>query len=113
MKRFITILLILLLFSCAKNSNEVQIITSKEKVKFNEIFSAKLSVDYDERVLPDFFIIIDKDTFLLPFDKEGEYASFNAIASIKGKNKYCGFVEYFDKSGKKSKSEFKISFTVD
>lgn len=105
--------MIIALFSCGRYNNEVQIVTSKEKVKFDEIFSAKLFVDYDERVLPDYFIAIDQDTFLLPFDKEGGYALFNAVASIKGINNYHGFVKYIDRNGKSAKSEFRIRFSVE
>ena len=90
----------------------VTICTKNDSVYIDSIYEAHLSVQNKKDISPNFYIVKDKDTFLLPIADDSQYAIFSAEGSTKGKKTYKGYVEYVNNNNEKEKDSFNIVFYV-
>ena len=106
--------MITLLISCRseQKTENVLIERSKDTVKVNETFSAKLSVPNMRSTIPSFYILGKDEKFLLPYDDEKKFALFKGESGITGERIYMGMVEYIDFHGKERIDSFILKFYV-
>ena len=113
--RFIFVLgLILTICRCTNNSEEkVRIVLNKETVSCGDTLIARLYVKHDPSVAPEFHIVSNKDTFNLP-PENLDYKNwiYKYIGRSEGIREFSGYVDYIDIKLRKTRSYFKIKFTV-
>jgi len=107
----IAIILLVLLISC-DNVNDVSIINNNSVISPGDTLEMKLYAPYNEHNMPAFYILIDRDTFALPFDTKKKCSIYNAFHLLEKKHRYTGYVLYTTPDNKKKKSTFEISYEV-
>jgi len=114
-KLFGLALLSIFFVSCADRpvENAVKIEFERDTIALDEIFTAYLTVNHISSILPEFFIVIEPDTFLVMYDEPQDCAIFNTVGRSVGEKKYSGFVEYFDQDSIFRKHEYSIEFIVE
>jgi hypothetical protein len=114
MKKNLILFLGLILFnSCVKNKeSDVLIKSLKDTVYIDSIYYAELYIDYNQSVLPSFYIVKMKDTFQLAVDSSKKCAVYRALNHKKGIKHVKGFVKYKNEIGKNVKKDFNIIFYV-
>lgn len=103
------------MISCVErkeNNNPVIIKTSNDTIQIDQRYEAQLIVPYNDSILPSFSIVIEEDTFLVPFDEERQCGVFRTVGREYGKTIYNGFVVYMDEKYKMHKFDFEIIFYV-
>ena len=112
--KYLTILFIVLYFftSCNRNEPEINITSSKDTILIGETYNATLIAPSMDTILPMFYIIIERDSFPMPYYEDKNYAVFQAEETTEGLKKYNGAVHYIDKRGKEKWENFKIEFFV-
>jgi len=110
----IILFLFLVLNSCNKSLSDSNVLIKpkNDTIKIDEIYETELHVASIDSILPNFYIVSHKDTFLLPFDEEKECAVFKAVGRKKGKVLYKGYVKYIDKKGIEKEQDFQIEYFV-
>ncbi|NOQ26260.1 MAG: hypothetical protein GQ564_12925 [Bacteroidales bacterium] len=115
MKRnIILFILLMILVSCAekKEINPVIIKTPNDTIHIDQRYEAELIVPYNDSILPNFSIVIEEDTFLVPYDEERDCGVFRTVGRELGKTIYSGFVVYMDEKSKMQKFDYEIIFYV-
>ena len=112
MKIIIYITLIFSFFYCKPPiSNEVLINSSRDTVGRDCLYLAKLFVLNNPKFAPDFYVIVEKDTFQLEVNQDENCGIFR-YSGDEGYKEFKGFSEFYDLNNKKIKKDFVISFYV-
>jgi hypothetical protein len=104
---------ILFIISCSSYENKVRIQFDKKIVLVGDDITARLYVDHDNSVAPDFNILRNQDTAHLPIDlSDNQCGVYKALASKPGKKEIIGFVNLLDKQNKRQTYHFTFKYTV-
>jgi len=114
MKSKTLIIVGLFLLSCTTNkTDEVKIVLDKSKVQEGETITARLYVEHNDSINPEFYIITNQDTASIPVDdNDNNCGVFKAVGRRLGNNEYNGFVEFVDKNNIEQKYTFTIKYSV-
>ena len=113
-KALIIIFSFLIFTACNEHLKEsnVMIKSESDTIEIDNIYKAELYIDHLETILPDFNIIHNNDTFLIPFEEEMNCAIFQAVGRTVGNMSYKGYVDFTNAKGKVGKKDFEILFYV-
>jgi hypothetical protein len=104
--------LLLLLLSC-NNNHGLRIVVNKETVFPGDTFIARIYVNHNDSIAPEYFIIRASDTIQFTPDPSDNYCGIYRAGFHKiGKKSIDGFVKFYDTKGKWQTEDFKIKFEV-
>ena len=111
--KLISIITILMLYSCSERTNKnVTIKTNCDTVLSGNMYVAELYVPFKQSILPDFYIIKEKDTLGLEIDTIKGCAIFRSIRKSEGEKVFNGFVDYVNLNGKRKTETFTFKYYV-
>jgi hypothetical protein len=104
--------LLLLLVSCNSNYG-LRIVVNKETVFPGDTFIARIYVNHNDSIAPEYFIIKSSDTIQFTPDPSDNYCGIYRAGFHKiGKKSINGFVKFYDTNDKWQIKDFKIKFEV-
>lgn len=115
MRKILIIVISFLIFiACNSNLKESHVLIQSESdtIELDAIYRAELYIDHLGTIMPDFYILHNNDTFLLPFAEDKDHAVFQAVGRKIGGKSYKGYVDFKNTKGDKSKQHFEILFYV-
>jgi hypothetical protein len=113
MKTFVLFSILLLHLSSCNNNHDLSIVVNKEIVCPGDTFIARIYVNHNDSIAPEYFIIRESDTIQFTPDPSENYcgvyrAGFHKI----GKKSVNGIVKFLDRQGKHQIIEFRLKFEV-
>jgi hypothetical protein len=102
-----------MLLSCNNyEDSEVRIKSKSDTVDIDSTYYAELYVQYNDSILPSFFITTKTDTSQLVIDTLKRCAIYRAVSHIQGLKTINGFVNYINTKGERIKKNYTIKFYV-
>ena len=113
MKTIVLFSILLLLFSSCNNKHGLRIEVNKETVCPGDTFIARIYVNHNDSIAPEYFIIRESDTIQFEPDPSDNYCGIYRAGFHKiGKKSVDGIVKFLDRQNKSQIVGFKLKFEV-
>ena len=113
MKNIVLFSILLLLLIACNNNHGLRIVVNKETVCPGDTFIARIYVNHNDSIAPQYFIVRESDTIQFESDPSDNYCGIFRAGSHKiGKKSFNGFVKFLDREDKRQIVEFKLRFEV-